>query len=304
MRPSGAPDEAPRQRRSVRRIVRPSLLLGAAIVLGFLFIAVAAPLLAPAEGDALGAVPRDGFGPDPEPPGPGHPLGLTSGKYDVYYGLIWGTRSALRIALAVVLGRVLVGLPVGLLAGTYGKLTDSSLMRLTDAFLAFPIAAVLMVALVALPLPQEPIVVLVFIAFGWMSYARLVRGNLLVEREKEYVQAAHATGVRHRRLIVRHLFPNATHGLFVLMASDMGAVVLLVAAFTFIGLISAGYEDLVGPNWAQMLSASRNWIIGAPDRAFQYWYTYLPVSAAIILFSIGWNLLGDGLRDALDPRLR
>jgi peptide/nickel transport system permease protein len=176
-------------------------------------------------------------------------------------------------------------------------------MRLTDAFLAFPLAAMLMVALVALPLSKLSIVVLTFIVFGWMSYARLVRGNLLVEREKEYVQAARAIGVPRRRLIARHLFPNATHGLFVLMASDMGAVVLLVAAFTFIRLIGNESGGLLGADWGQMLSTSRNWIIGAPDRAFHYWYTYLPVSLAIVLFSVGWNLVGDGLRDVLDPRL-
>lgn len=137
----------------------------------------------------------------------------------------------------------------------------------------------------------------------WVPYARLIRGNVLSEREKTYIKAARSVGIPRWRLIWRHLFPNSTNGLIALITSDIGAAIVLVTAFTFIGIIT---KDLgaMRADWGLMLSSSRDWIVGAPREAFKYWYTYMPVSLAIVLFSTGWSLVGDGLRDALDPRLR
>jgi peptide/nickel transport system permease protein len=149
----------------------------------------------------------------------------------------------------------------------------------------------------------ETVMLVALIVFGWMSYARVVRGNVLAEREKEYVQAARATGVGGWRILFRHMLPNVTQGLFVLAAADVGAMVVLVAAFNFIGFGATGQGEMPA-EWGQILNVARNWIIGSPGNAFEYWYTYVPISAAIVLFAIGWNLIGDGLRDALDPRLR
>jgi ABC-type dipeptide/oligopeptide/nickel transport system permease subunit len=146
-------------------------------------------------------------------------------------------------------------------------------------------------------------IVLTLVAFGWMSYARLVRGNILSEREQEYIEAARSIGMRDRRILFRHLLPNTTHGLPVLIASDIGMVVVWLATFHFVGLIPATVTMMLA-DWGQMLAFARNWIVGGPGNAFEYWYTYLPVSAAIVLYSVGWNLIGDGLRDVLDPRLR
>ncbi len=255
----------------------------------------------------------------PEPPSPGHPLGLMPGRYDVFYGLVWGTRIAFRIGLLVTVSRALIGIVLGLVAGYYGGLVDAILMRITDAFLAFPmiVPVVVMSALygytsyvspsgwrMLLPDPKEQTVIVALILFGWMSYARLIRGNVLSEREKDYMQAAKATGLRKGRILFRHLLPNATHGLYVLMASDIGAVVVLIAAFTFIGLIGVTFGTEMQADWGQMLATSRDWIVGSPAAAFEHWYTYLPVCVAIVLFSIGWNLIGDGLRDVFDPRTR
>ncbi len=143
-------------------------------------------------------------------------------------------------------------------------------------------------------------VVLTLIMFGWMQYARLVRGNVLAERGKQYVEAVVAVGARTPRIILRHLLPNVHQGLFVLLASDVGGMVVLATIFTFLGLSGGrGAAD-----WGWMLNVSRNWIIGTPSNAFEYWYTYVPVSMAVVLFTIGWSLMGDGLRDVLDPRSR
>jgi peptide/nickel transport system permease protein len=305
----------------IKRIVaRPSLSVGVLIVLAFLVVAVAAPLIAPpveGESESPHIIPRYGFSIVPQPPSPDHPLGLMERQNDVFYGLIWGTRAAFQIGLAATLGRMVIGTVLGLLSGFYGGLVDAIIMRITDAFLAFPIVAAVMVTVAVVgtdtqtsfgrlyfvPSPEEQVVMVTLVAFGWMSYARLVRGNILAEREKDYIHAARATGMRSRRLVFRHVLPNSTQGLFVLSASDVGAVVVLVTVLNFIGLMRSPVGQMEA-DWGQMLSAARNWIIGSPSNAFEYWYTYIPVSAALVLFSIGWNLIGDGLRDVFDPRLR
>ena len=147
----------------------------------------------------------------------------------------------------------------------------------------------------------EKTALVALLLFGWMSYARLIRGNILSERQREYMEAARAIGARPGRLLRRHLWPNARQGLFVLAASDVGAVVVLAAMFSFVGLLRAPLGN-VEADWGQILSLARDWIVGSPANAFEYWYTYIPASAAIVLFSMGWNLVGDGLRDVLDPR--
>ncbi len=238
----------------------------------------------------------------------------------MYYGLVWGTRAAFRLGLIITLGRAVIGILLGLVSGYYAGLTDSFLMRFTDAFLAFPIIAVVMVTVALFghellempdgarrPFPNGPrtelVIILTLIVFGWMAYARLVRGNILSEREKEYMQAAKSVGVTNRRMLFRHLLPNSTHGLPVLIASDIGMMVVWMAAFNFMGLIR-GQRSMMVADWGQMLSFARNWIVGTPANAFAYWHTFIPVSLAIVLFSVGWNLIGDGLRDVFDPRLR
>jgi peptide/nickel transport system permease protein len=304
---------------SIRRHLRPSLIAGSLIVLAFVAVALAAPLIAPpGDTETPYQIPRYGVSPLPQPPDAAHPLGRLSKQYDIFYGLVWGTRVALQAGLIVTAGRLVIGVVLGLLAGYVGGWTDRLLMRITDAFLSFPImaAGMVMVAIFGreiqrsfrggfylTPHGEEQVLIAALVLFGWMSYARLVRGNVLAEREREYVQAARATGVGHLRLLARHLWPNVRQGLFVLAASDVGAAVVLLATFAFVGLIHPPYGHMEA-DWGQMLNAARDWIIGSPADAFAYWYTYLPVSAAIILFSVGWNLVGDGLREAFDPRLR
>jgi peptide/nickel transport system permease protein len=292
---------------TLKRILsNPELILGILIVLVFAIIAVAAPMIALPEGKDPYALPKDGFATGPKPPNPDHPLGTMQDQYDVFHGIIWGTRVAFRVGLLITLGRVLIGVPVGIVAGYHGGRLDALMMRMTDAFLAFPIVAgVLLMLAVTVDVwgirlgEGDRAIVLALILFGWMQYARLVRGNVLVERAQEYVQAAVSIGAGGPRIILRHVLPNATKGLFVLIASDIGAMVVTVAALTFIGL--SGNEPTA--DWGMILKFARNWVIGAPANAFAYWYTYIPPIVAIVLFSIGWNLIGDGLRDALDPQI-
>lgn len=293
---------------------RPALLAGSLIVMAFIAVAIFAPVIAPVvDTRAPQNIPRDGNSPNPTPPEPGHPLGKLPYQYDVFYGLIWGTRFALSTGLTVTLCRLLVGVALGLLAGASGGFLDALLMRIADAAMAFPMIAAAVVMLSLFSYSHAPwrsdfyylffsrhdqIIMFTLVIFGWVPYARLMRGNVLAEREKTYIKAARSVGVPAWRIVWRHLFPNSTYGLIALSSSDIGAVVVLVTAFAFIGLnpVQTMYAE-----WGRMLSTSRDWIIGDP---FKYWYTYIPVSTAVVLFSTGWSLVGDGLRDALDPRLR
>ena len=164
-----------------------------------------------------------GNNPVPSPPRPGFPLGLLSYQFDVFYGLVWGARAAFWIGLSVPLGRVLVGAPLGLLSGYYRGPADLWMMRLTDAFMAFPMIAAMVVMLSLFgferqlwdvgvyftgPSRQDQVVILTLIIFGWMPYARLIRGNVLAEREKTYVEAARSIGVPSRRLVSAPPFPQ------------------------------------------------------------------------------------------------
>lgn len=309
------------------RLQNIELIIGLALILGFLGIALAAPVLAPPTGDfpeLTYIIPRDGYKDYPLPPNSDHPLGTLPDQYDIYYGLVWGTRRAFIVGISITLGRAIIGVILGLISGYYKGIFSSLILRITDAFMSMPsiVAAALMFALfgeLALPsfspgggfsdptglLQSENrnvfIIVLSLILFGWMQYARLIRANVISEREKEYVQAAKSVGAPNRRVIFKHILPNGIKGLFVLIASDIGSMVAVVSLFYFIGLIGKYPYGLVA-DWGQILSESRDWIVGPPNQPFLYWYTYLPAISAIALFTIAWSMVGDGLRDLFDPR--
>lgn len=294
------------------------LMFGIVIILAFVVVAISAPQIAPPEEENPYYLPRDGYKGIPQPPNEDHPLGTLPRQYDVFYGIIWGTRLAFLVGLSITFGRTLIGGLLGLFSGYFGGLLDGFVMRITDAFMAIPAVAAgaIMYALfgeigsAAPPTSQfllssknEQIVVMTLVMFGWMQYARLVRANVISERQKEYVQAAISIGSPNRRIVFKHLLPNSIRGLLVLIASDIGAMVALVSVFYFIGLIGDSPYGFLA-DWGLMLSASRDWIVSATSRPFEFWYTYVPAIAAIFLFTVGWSMIGDGLRDLLDPRSR
>lgn len=295
------------------------LILGSLLILGFLGIAIAAPIIAPPAGDYPEIpyfIPRDGFKVMPLPPNSEHVLGTLPDQYDVFYGLIWGTRRAFIMGIIITLGRTLVGVILGLISGYYKGIIGTFVMHLTDAFMSMPFlgAAALLFAFFGeygmtadpntwflIGSRNEQVIVASLILFGWMQYARLIRANVISEREKDYVRAAISIGSPARRIVFKHILPNATKGLYVLIASDIGGMVAVVSLFYFIGLIGKSPYGLIA-DWGQMLSVSRDWIVGPPGEPFLYWYTYMPAVIAIILFTIGWSMIGDGLRVLLDPR--
>jgi len=269
-------------------------------VIFFTIIAIAAPVLAPPRpGRDPYMIPRYGYSPIPKPPSPEHPFGLTQGQYDLYYGVIWGTRAAYRIGVLIIAVSALIGIVIGGIAGYYGGIIDEVLMRITDIIFAFP-GLILAMALVVAFGPGLDSVTLAMVLVWWPGYARLIRGEFLRIRSEDFVEAAKAIGCSDLRVIVKHILPNAIYPLLIMASLDIGSVVLNVAALSFLGLgAPEGYAD-----WGQLISLSRNWITGKPGDPFAYWYVYTIPGLFLFLFVMGWNLLGDALRDVMDPMIR
>ncbi len=285
-----------------RRMKRnPLSIVGFLIIVSFISVAALAPLLAPPQVNTRDPylIPHEGFQPDPRPPRSGHPLGTTGNQYDLYYGIVWGTRTAFRVALVVVAISITIGLMAGSLAGFYGGRLDEVIMRITDIFLAFPslVLAVVITAVLGKGLDK---VMLAIAIVGWPTYARLLRGDILSVKQRDYVEAARAAGAGDVRIILHHVIPNSIYPFLVVAAFDMGVIVLVAAALSFLGLgAEVGFAD-----WGQLINMSRSWILGVPGNPFIYWYTVIFPGIVIFLFVLGWNLLGDAFRDILDPRLR
>ncbi|MBI4386306.1 MAG: ABC transporter permease [Elusimicrobia bacterium] len=278
---------------------KPMSLLGFGLIGFFVSVAALAPVLAPPAPNARDVylIPQDGYSPDPRRPSSRHWLGTTEQQYDLYYGMIWGTRTAFKVALSVVLISLLVGILVGAVSGFYGRWVDEILMRLTDIVLAFP-DLVLAVVIVSVLGPGLFKVMVAVTLVSWPSYARLLRGDVLSVKEREYVLAARALGASDARILARHILPNCIYPLIVVASLSMGRIVITAAALSFLGLGSPlGYAD-----WGQLISLSRNWILGSSGNPFEYWHTVLIPGVTIFLFVLGWNLLGDAMRDILDPR--
>jgi peptide/nickel transport system permease protein len=278
----------------------PLSIVGITLIILFAVIAIAAPLIAPTPENALDpySIPRDGFSPIPQPPSDEHIFGTTEGQYDIFYGVVWGTRTAFKVGLMVVGGILLIGITLGSIAGYFGGIIDEIIMRITDVFLAFPTLILAMAVVMALG-PSIESVMVALMAVSWPVYTRLVRGDILSIREEDYVDAARGIGAGNFRIITRHVLPNSIYPVLVMASLDIGAVVLAAAALSFLGLgAPSGYAD-----WGQMIQYARNWIVGSPTDPFAYWFTVTIPGLFILFFVLAWNLLGDAFRDILDPRL-
>jgi peptide/nickel transport system permease protein len=280
---------------------RPMSVLGFTLIGFFVLVAAAAPVLAPTPQDSRDAylIPQDGYSPDPIRPSAAHRFGTTQGQYDLFYGMVWGTRTAFRVALTVVMVSLIIGVLLGGTAGFYGGWVDEALMRFTDVILAFP-DLVLAVVIVSVRGPSLDNVMLSVTAVSWPSYARLLRGDVLSMKERDFVSAARALGASDARILFRHIIPNCIYPLLVVASLSMGRIVITAAALSFLGLgAPLGYAD-----WGQLISLSRNWILGTSGSPFEYWHTVFIPGITIFMFVLGWNLLGDAVRDILDPRQR
>jgi len=264
----------------------PLTLLGLIIVTGFIFAAAAAPLIA-----IQNPLAQD-LGRRLSPPGAAHPFGLDSLGRDVLSRVVYGARISVVSGVAVVSAAIAFGVAAGTAAGWYGGWLDEALMRVTDMFLAFP-SLVLAMAISAILRPSLTNALIAIAIVSWTSYARLARAQTLAIRPRDYIEAARAQGARDFAIIVRHLIPNAVAPLFVQATLEVGGIILTSAGLAFIGF---GAQPPT-PEWGLMVSEGRSFLMD------QWWVATFP-AVAILLLVLGFNLLGDGIRDVLDPRLR
>jgi len=259
---------------------------GLLLTVVLILVALAAPLLSPFDPNVQDTSRRL------EAPSRQHLLGLDDLGRDVLSRIIWGARVSLRVGFSVVVLAALIGITLGAISGYFGGLVDTAVMRFTDILLAFP-GILLAIALVAVLGPKLNNVILALATIGWVSYARLVRGQVLKVREMEYVTAAKAIGARSPRVIVLHVLPNVMNPVIVMATLGLAGAILAEAALSFLGL---GVQPPT-PSWGAMLTAGRRYLGLANHLAI------FP-GAAIMLAVMGLNFLGDGLIDALDPKYR
>ncbi|HEY8540825.1 MAG TPA: ABC transporter permease [Pseudothermotoga sp.] len=286
-------------KRMIKRLMRnPSAVLGFSLLIFFTIIAIIAPIICPPQSYDPYMIPIVTWDKTPQPPTAEHPFGVIDGR-DIFYGVIWGTRTAFKVGLIVTLTSTVIGLLIGSIAGYFGGWLDEILMRITDIFLSIPyiLAAIVVTAFLGMGLNK---VMISLVMFGWMATARLIRGNILQVREEQYVLAARALGVNDYLVILKHVLPNTIFPVIIQATMRIGSLVITAAALSFLGLgAPVGYAD-----WGSLLNFARNWLLGASGEAFKYWYAIVYPGIAMVLFVLAWNLVGDALRDVFDPRLR
>ncbi len=260
-----------------------SVRFGGGLVCLLAIIAVVGPVLTPYDPTAQALDARL------QGPSLAHPLGTDALGRDVATRLVYGARVSLALAVVATALRVVVGTTIGLLAGYLGGLVDAALMRLVDIQLAFP-GLVLALVIAGVLGPSLRNVLIALSVVGWASYARVVRGNVLAVKDRPFVEAARLYGTPGRRIARRHLLPSVLNPVVVLATMNLGTIVLTAAGLSFLGL---GAQPPT-PEWGTMIAGGRDYLRSAP------WLVTAP-GVAIMLTVIGFNVLGDGLRDVLDP---
>lgn len=263
----------------------PLAMIGLGISLALILMSIFAPLLAPYD-PIVQSLP-DRLLP---PLTPGHWMGTDDFGRDIFSRILYGSRITLYIVLLVILTAPVVGLIIGTVAGYFGGWVDAILMRITDIFLAFP-KLILALALVAVLGPGMVNAVLAIAVTSWPPYARVARAETLTVRNSDYIAATRLQGASALRLIWGHVMPMCLPSVIIRVTLDMAGVILTAAGLGFLGL---GVQPPL-PEWGLMISAGRKFL-------FEQWWVATMPGLAIFIVSLGFNLLGDGLRDVLDPR--
>jgi len=265
----------------------PLIATGGAISLLIVLVALAAPLLAPYPADAGSAThPEIAL----QAPSLQHLFGTDQVGRDVFSRVLYGARVSPLVALVVLLLACAVGIPLGVAAGYFGGAGDEAIMRITDVFLAFP--SLLLALAFAAVLPPSLTSLTIAIAITWWPwYTRLIRGQAASVAGRPYAEACRALGIPSWRILLRHVLPNSVTPLIVQVSLDFGGVILTAAALSFLGL---GAQDPT-PDWGLMVAEGENYF------TTQWWLVTFP-GLAILLTALAFTLLGDGLRDLLDPR--
>ncbi len=278
-------------KRTTSRKLSPSAWIGMGMLGTFVFLGLFGPLLAPYDVSSHAIDLAHKF----ERPSAAHWLGTDSNGRDALSQLLYGARSALTLSGIVVAITSVIGLGLGTIAGWYRGWVDEILMRFVDILLAFP-GILMNIAIVAtVANPGVGVVILALSANGWVGYARVARGQVLALRERDYVTAAVALGASGRRVMFKHLIPNLMGPALVQMSFGLGGIILIEAALSFLGL-----GPQVDYTWGAMLDQARTFLWKGEWVRI---YALVP-GLAIMWVVLGANLLGDGLRDRLDPRQR
>lgn len=280
----------PETRRAFRRFRQsPLSMVGLVIVIFLILVAAIGPFLVPYPKDATGAVH---IADKLLPPSADHWMGTDQVGRDIFSRLVVGARISLLAGITVIILAVVIGTVMGALAGYYGGWADTVIMRITDVFLTVPDLILAMAFAAALGPGLMNVMIAVSLVW-WPGYCRLVRANVISLRHEQYAEAAESLGSSKIRILYRHILPNALPSILVKASMDVGFAVLTTAALGFIGL---GTQPPT-PDWGQMVSEGRKYLRDA------WWFSTFP-GVAILLTVLATNLLGDGIRDVLDPRSR
>jgi peptide/nickel transport system permease protein len=260
-------------------------VIGAAVVLSLLTISLLAPFLSPYDPTTIDVYNVL------SPPGKAHWLGTDELGRDLLSRIIWGSRVSLKVGFVAVGIAIMIGILVGSAAGFYGGKVDAVLMRFVDIMLAFP-TFFLILAVIAILEPNIYTIMAVIGVTGWMDVARLVRAEFLSLKERDFVDAGRAIGISNARLIFRHILPNALSPVFVAATFGVAGAILTESGLSFLGL---GVQP-PDPSWGNILTSGK-------DNIEIAWWLSLYPGLAILITVLSYNLVGEGLRDALDPRL-
>lgn len=261
-------------------------VVGLGLITVLVLVALFAPLIAPY--DPL----KQDLANTTAAPSVAHPMGTDVLGRDQLSRIVYGSRVAILIGLASIFIAVTIGVVLGALAGFFGRAWDSVIMRIADVFFAFPLLIGAIVIIVVIGRGVTPVILSLAI-FSWATVARLLRSSILSIRETEYVEAARSLGASRWRIVTRHILPNSMAPVLVYATFNVGTAVVAAAALSFLGV---GVSPEV-PEWGNMIAAGRGFV-GVAD------YLWIFPSLAIVLTVLGFIFAGDGLRDALDPKLR
>lgn len=260
-----------------------------AYIVALVLVALLAPYVAPHPASISGSVD---LAEKLQSPTLSHPFGTDEFGRDVFSRVLGGARISLLAGCAVVALALLIGVPLGALAGTLGGTVDVIIMRITDVFLSFP-SVLLAIFISAMLGPSLRNAIIALAISWWPWYTRLIRGQAVSIKERQFVRAARATGARTRSIVFRQVLPNSIGPTIVMASLDLGATILTLAALSYLGL---GAQPPV-PEWGLMVNASRNYFAVAP------WVMVFP-GLAITVTVLAFNVIGDGVRELLDPRSR
>ena len=272
---------------AIRRFKKnPMGIIGLIIIGIFIFLAIFGEFITPNDPFAMD-IPRHHEEPSSE-----FLLGTDNFGRCVLSRIIYGARISMLVGLTVIILRMLIGIPIGLVSGFYGGWVESILMRIVDVVIAFP-GIILALAIMAVRGQGLENVIIALSATGWTTYARLIRSEVLSLREREYVQAAKGVGFNNLKVMLRHILPNCLASIIVYSTMTIAVVIIAEASLSFLGLGAAARDA----TWGTQMSMERDYL------RYAWWGVTFP-GAAIAIVVLGFNLLGDALRDVLDPRLK